>query len=310
MRTTLTTGLAAALLAAAPAGHAADAWGFGSLGVGYEDNVVLLPEEVSTSTDRGDNFLEILGVGGLPLAGSGDTRLSLKGSLYALDYWDLNDYDLATLRAGPELKVRTGAWRWRLEASGTQVYLGHDDFEQLATLEGAVRHYQSRRLSWCIRYEHNWITAYRPYRYLTGSKSEAEVSVRYEANPWRLEGGYELELNDRKDLRQGADFSSYSPTRHTLFGKARVHPGHWRLELKGELRFSVYDDPYRRSGQSKTRRDFRYRLTGRIARDLTERTGLFAEVTRTANDSNLHGNPFPDYSYVTNFYELGAQRRF
>lgn len=302
--------LAALGLLAASAVARADGMGLASLGVGYEDNVVLAPDQIASSAETGDNFFEVLGVGSWPLAGGKATELAFKGSAYALDYWDLNQFDLATLRAGPELRGKTGSWRWWLEGSAARVFLDYDAFEELATLEVGVRRHQSRRFSWSATYKRDWISAHDPYSYLSGSETEVELAARYGPSSWRLEGGYELELNDRDDLREGGNFASYSPTRHSLFAEARVAPGNWRFVLEGELRHSTYNDPHRQNGQLKKRRDTRYKVRARLARQLTDEISAFAETSRTVNDSNFEQAPFTNYNYTSNMYLVGLERFF
>lgn len=300
------------LLAAAAAGAGAEPRlsGLGSAAVGYEDNVVLAPDQLAGDSETGDNFFELLGVGWLSASGPQGTDLTLTGSAYALDYWDLSRFDIAALRAGPELAGGAGDWRWRLEASGAMVYLDRDRFERLVTVDARVRRFGARDLSWELGFRRDWITGYSPYRYLSGTRDRIRVAGRYRPADLRMRAGYELELNDRDDLRVAGDFASYSPTRHTLFAELGVRPGPWALDLESELRFSAYNDPHRLAGRTRTRKDTRWRTSVRVSRQLDGILAVFGEVVRTVNESNFAGDPFTDYGYISNYYLVGLEHSF
>jgi len=77
-------------------------------------------------------------VGSLAAGQAAGAELSLEGTAYVLDYWDLDRFDLASLRVGPELQGGAGPWRWWMEASLGRVYLDYEAFEQIASLEGGL----------------------------------------------------------------------------------------------------------------------------------------------------------------------------
>lgn len=103
---------------------------------------------------------------------------------------------------------------------------------------------------------------------------------------------YELELNNRKDLLQGSEFFSYSPTRHTVSATVTVPDvGGWSTDVRGEYRNSRYNDPHRLDGDTLvvTREDNRYGVAMRAYRNrrLTNLWRLFVDYSYYGNGSNL-----------------------
>lgn len=299
-----------ALISAVPSFSYAQKSGLASAGLGYEDNVVLAPDQFAGDTDASDNFFEILGMGAITAGEPEGVEFSLKGTVYLMDYWNLNQFDLANLRAGTGLKGRAGLWDWWLEISLGRIHLDNELFEQMVTREGGFRRHLSDNLDWRFAYRHDRITGYQPYEYLSGSEDQFRLAARYRPEPWSWEGGYELTLNDRDDLNENGDFYSYSPTRHTVFAKVSSRPGQWGLSLKGEARYSRYNDPHRIADATTTREDVRYRASFRLGRELDNGWAAFGEARRTVNDSNMAGDTFTDHNYTNAYYMVGLERVF
>src|SRR5207249_7381507 len=96
-----------------------------------------------------------------------------------------------------------------------------------------------------------------------------------------LRVGYQLELNDRRDLQQGSEFFSASPTRHSLFASVALRNlAGWQADARGEYRVSRYRDPNLIDECALpllevTRKDRRYGFALRANRRLTAPWGLF-----------------------------------
>ena len=109
-----------------------------------------------------------------------------------------------------------------------------------------------------------------------------------------LRAGYQLELNHRRDLQQGSEFLSTSPTRHALFASVALRNlAGWRTDARGEYRVSRYRDPdLIDAGPALgilevTRRDRRYGFGLRADRRLSAPWHLFMDYSYYRNESNL-----------------------
>ncbi len=105
-----------------------------------------------------------------------------------------------------------------------------------------------------------------------------------------LRVGYQLELNHRRDLEQGGEFFSASPTRHSLFATVALrNVGAWQADARGEYRVSRYNDPNLLNGGTLevTRKDDRYGFALRANRRLTPLWRAFVDYSYYRNQSNL-----------------------
>lgn len=293
-------------LAAPPAGAVEY---YGSLGLGYETNVLLAADPGATA-DTDDTFTEALGVAVAPLTDGESVSTRFQATGYYLQYHELDGYDVGSFSAGPSLTWRSEPWRFDLMAQGTQVLLAEEGFLRLATAEAELRRYWGQATYLTAAYRQDRLSGQDGYDYLTGDRRRWSLTVQAGDGIWTGKGGYELEHNDRRDLAEGGNFSSYSPTRHTLHGKLKRQWARGSLAARAEYRYSRYADPHEQNGDTATRKDHRYKAGLRATVDLSADAGLFADATRTINRSSLDDPPFTDYSYADSYFLVGVDGSF
>ena len=138
------------------------------------------------------------------------------------------------------------------------------------------------------RYEYQHIEGGGGFEYLDGWQQQLTLDAGFASNAALGRLGYELELNNRRDLQQGADFLSFSPTRHTVFASALLpNIGGWGVEARGDYRFSHYDDPYVLSGVQITRDDRRYGITVHAYHRISGPWRFFVDYSGYRNDSTI-----------------------
>jgi hypothetical protein len=277
-----------------------------SASFGYDDNVTLAPDETVAATDTEDHFWQYLAAGTFQLTGGNRDGLQLKASVLGTDYADIDRFDQTYLRAGPEWDHRWGAWDTDLAAYADWVYLDGERFERVYTgeIEG-MRPLGDNTLV-RLRYRYSRIDGDDPYGYLSGDRHRAAIEGRFRgALDARL--GYELEYNDRDDLRTDTSFTSVSPVRHEVFARGTYRVAGWEGQARAEYRLSRYPDANTdtTTGLDRERGDDRLRLKAALRRQLPWRLVGFAEYEHTRNDSNID-----DYDYTASVYRLGLERFF
>ena len=123
-----------------------------------------------------------------------------------------------------------------------------------------------------------------------------------------LRVGYRFEYNDRRDLREGAEFSSYSPTRHMLFANVTwPEVGGWRTDAGADYQKSRYHDPHRLDGGTReiTREDARYGAHAHVSRPWTGAWRLFIDYSYYRSSSSLGA-----YDYHRHQLLVGSEAGF
>src|SRR5207249_1747161 len=94
------------------------------------------------------------------------------------------------------------------------------------------------------RYRFGHIVGGGGFEYLDGRQQRLSVEAGFTLASALLRAGYELELNHRRDLQQGSEFFSASPTRQSLFASVALRNlAGWQADARGEYRVSRYGDP-------------------------------------------------------------------
>ncbi len=187
--------------------------GYASFGLGYDDNVELVPDsDFLQASNMDDSFLDVYLSARRFFAGDSSSSGSyFQGSLSYLKYAEVNEYDTGT--ADLALFYWQQAGSYQLEGGGGYYYSTIDgqSYEQSPMIS-----LQAKRSLWTstdlrLRYRLNYFDVLdSDYDYLTGwrQRTMAELSRRWGNYSGYL--AYTLELNDRDD-------EDYSPVRH-LFG--------------------------------------------------------------------------------------------
>ena len=258
---------------------------------GYDSNPTLLPDAATAELrDDGDAFFELLSAASHRVSGTAARAVYMHGGLYARRHDDLDPFDQAALRVGVSRDRAEAAWQ-----RGIGVYVDHVEassgrLQQAAILDA----YAWRRLDGerdlRARYQFAAIDAGAGFGYLEGWQQRFSMGIGLPLARARVRLGYELELNDRDDFHEDGVFFSYSPTRHWLWASMAVPAGAgWRLELRGELSASRYNDPHRLSegAAALTREDGRWGAGLRASRPLSDGLRLFLDYGYYRNDSNI-----------------------
>jgi hypothetical protein len=170
------------------------------------------------------------------------------------------------------------------------VYVGGERFEQTAAVDVQARSRLDAGGELRGRYHLGAVAGGAGFEYLDGWEQRLTADAGFALARGLLRVGYELELNNRRDLQQGAEFFSASPTRHSLFATVAVRNiGGWQAEARGEYRVSRYHNPNRLNGGTLevTRKDDRYGLALRVNRRLSAPWRVFIDYSSYRNQSNL-----------------------
>jgi len=262
-----------------------------SVAGGYDSNAALSPDAATAAiSHQGDSFAEALTAASHRLTGEARGGSYAYGGLALRKYADLHQFDLLGLRAG--LAYETDSSRLQTSAGGyfDAAYLGGSLFQQTAVVDLQARRRLDAGRDLRGRYQFGSIRGGAGFEYLDGWEQRFAADTGFALSPAFVRLGYELELNNRRDLQQGADFTSASPTRHSLFVTfARSGPGGWQVDARGEYRVSRYNDPDLVNGGALEVRhkDDRYGFAVRASRRLSAQWRAFVDTSYYRNNSSL-----------------------
>jgi len=266
-----------------------------SLAGGYDTNATLSPDAATVGVShQGDLFVEALAVATHRLAGDSARGWVAHGGLVLRRYGDLNQFDVTGSRAGLSHERDSGRVQTGVGAYFDTAYIGGDRLEQVASVDAQA--------SWRLhsggelrgRYQFRRIAGGGGFEYLDGRQQRLSADAGFTLASALLRFGYELELNHRRDLQQGSEFFSASPTRHSLFASVALRNlAGWQADARGEYRVSRYGDPNLIDAGPPvgilevTRKDRRYGFALRADRRLTAPWRLFIDYSYYRNESNL-----------------------
>jgi len=262
-----------------------------SLAGGYDSNVALASGATSLATsNRSDSFAESLAAVSHRLVGNAAGGWHAHGGLVLRGYRDLREFDLSGLRAGLSRETESSGVQTSVGAYLDTVHIGGDPFERTAVLDAQARGRLDAGGELRGRYQLGHIAGGAGFEYLDGWQQRFSGEAGFGLPRASIRAGYELELNNRADFQQGSDFSSYSPTQHSLFATLVLHDvGGWRTELRGEYRKSRYDDTYRLNVGTLevTRKEDLYGIAARANRRLSALWRVFVDYSYYRNKSTL-----------------------
>jgi tetratricopeptide (TPR) repeat protein len=282
--------------------------GFASAGLGYDTNVLLISgRDVLQSTKQDDPFLDLSAYGARQVAGRpDDVMLSVDGSASLLAYYHLSDYDIADLRLGGTAESG-GSWNGEAGVHFEYAFVGGEDFTRETLFELATSHEFSTASRLRLHYEYRTIDAVDAlYRYLDGRRQRLDARLTLHRKGRTLDLAYELETNDRRDLRAPL-FASYSPVRNgvRLVGELPL-TNRLGLEAEGRYLHSRYRDPNELADGGLQRRvDERTSAGLRLIYSLDGDSEVSLEYLYLQNRSSI-----ARYDYVQNLVTLSASRIF
>lgn len=262
-----------------------------SIAAGYDSNATLSPEaETVGLSDQRDLFAETNAGISHRLGGAAARGLYGHAGSYLRKYADLDVYDQVALRLGLSAERDTGHWKRGIGGYVDYIEVDGTRLQQAVTFDAYARRRLGGTRDLHGRYQFAAIDGGGVFDYLDGWQQRLTIEGGFALMRARLTLGYELELNDRTDLRQGGDFFSYSPTRHFVRAALLIpEQGGWRTEARGELRFSRYNDPHRLGGGAEvlTREDRRWGAGARLSRAIGSGWRAFLDYGYHGNDSNI-----------------------
>jgi len=267
-----------------------------SLAGGYDSNVTLSPDASTVAgSHQGDRFVEALTAASHLLAGNTERGWVTHGSLVLRKYADLHQFDVAGSRAGLSYERDSGRVQTGVGAYFDTAYIDGDRLEQVASVDAQASSRLDTGAEFRGRYEFRRIAGGGGFEYLDGRQQRLSADAGFTLASALLRAGYELELNHRRDLQQGSEFFSASPTRQSLFATVALRNlAGWQADARGEYRVSRYGDPNLIDEGPPlgilevTRKDRRYGFALRANRRLTAPWGVFIDYSYYRNDSNLN----------------------
>ena len=266
-----------------------------SLASGYDSNATLSPDAATVGVShQGDRFVEALAAATHLLAGSTERGWVAHGSLVLRKYADLHQFDVAGSRAGLSHERYWGRVQTSAGAYFDTAYIGGDRLEQGTSLDAQASSRLDAGGELRGRYQFRHVAGGGGFEYLDGRQQRLSAEAGFTLAGALLRAGYQLELNHRRDLQQGSEFVSASPTRHALFASVALrNVAGWQADARGEYRVSRYRDPDLIDAGlplgilEVTRRDRRYGFGLRADRRLSAPWHLFMDYSYYRNESNL-----------------------
>ena len=262
-----------------------------SLAGGYDSNATLSSNAGALEiSDKSDWFVEGLAAGTHLLTGNSAGGWHADGALAFRKYRELDQFDQIGSQVGLSYKTDSGRLQTSIGGYSYLTYVDGDRLELGAVVDTQVRRRLDNGGDLGVRYQLGHIDGGSAYEYLDGWQQRVTLDAGFVRAPVPLRVGYQFEYNDREDLRQGADFSSYSPTRHMLFASVTLPGvGGWRTDARGEYQISRYNDPDRLDGGTRvvTREDVSYGVFARTTRHWTGVWWLFIDYSYYRSRSNV-----------------------
>ena len=265
-----------------------------SLAGGYDSNATLSPDAATGGVShQGDRFVEALAAATHLLAGNTERGWVAHGSLVLRKYADLHQFDVAVSRAGLSHERYWGRVQTSVGAYFDTAYIGGDRLEQGTSLDAQASSRLDAGGELRGRYQFRHVAGGGGFEYLDGRQQRLSAEAGFTLAGALLRAGYQLELNHRRDLQQGSEFVSASPTRHALFASVALrNVAGWQADARGEYRVSRYRDPDLIDAGplgilEVTRRDRRYGFGLRAERRLSAPWRLFIDYSYYRNESNL-----------------------
>jgi len=275
-----------------------DFTGYYSIGVGQDDNVARVPDEILQVSNQRSGFLDLFLSSSYWINGSYRYGNAVKFGAALTHYDQVSRYSSNLLNVGLYHYRPLFGWHSRYGIHYYRSGLGGEGFQQRIRLQvrAGKRYMPKHRLR--LQYEYSQINELSSlYSYLAGTQQRFKMENRTHLTRGRLRIGYQLELNDKQDYRQADRFSSYSPVRHTVSVWYRSRLGRkWEGRIGLDYRFSDYQKENIVGGIAKgVRKDRWLRGTFGLIYELTPHFDLEISLRRTENDSN-----FTEREYVSN----------
>lgn len=287
--------LSATMLArTGPDSEPAPGW-YGVIGMraGYDDNVALRDElGLPAGTTAESPMADIYGSLEKPFTDNGDFRFD--ASVYAVRYFDLEEFDQNAIQAGVAYDHDFGQWRTRVAAIAAYGTLGGDGFDQTGNLSFRLDRRLTQSSSIGIRFRYDDVSAAETiFSGIEGLRQRLDVNYRWYFDDRSLFVNVQVEKNDRSD-------PGVSPSRNKIGFNYRFSPmDGWGYEFGAEYRSSDYDDLV------PARTEDLVTLRAGVTRMLTQNWQILAAYRYAENESSD-----TTFAYERNVMTLAVMRLF
>ncbi|SHF76464.1 hypothetical protein SAMN04487965_2644 [Microbulbifer donghaiensis] len=217
--------------------------GTASLSAGRDDNAYALQNALLKGSSVGaDNFAEIFAWGQYQLEGITADGWRLHGYGYGRRYDEYDSLDLSSVSAALSRDRRWRGWLAEVGVSTEFIFLGGQQVTRQVQLLGRLtRDFGPSNLT--LAYIPGYYLGGDDYAYLDGWRQRFEVRWQRPLLAAQARIFYRYDANDRADqVRDSADYYSYSPLRHSFGGVLDWSlSGNWLVTTGVEYRSSAYD---------------------------------------------------------------------
>jgi tetratricopeptide (TPR) repeat protein len=272
---------------------------YAATALGSDSNPAFAPDDLGANATARDRFAELVITGRQPLS----QAWAFEGILFGRRYREADRFNDSILEGRLSHHHRADGRHDELGGSLSIFYLDGERFQSRAGLFGQRRQRVAPGHWLVMDLEAERIDAPSRYAYLQGEKIEAGIDWRFAGNGLSSRLGYELQFNDRQDLRRGDDFESFSPIRHRLRARiARSVLSGLQLTAGIKLEQARYRSEHRIDGAETRRRDRQINALVRAALSLSDAWTVFSDVQRDRQSSTLD-----QYEYRRTVFRLGLE---
>ncbi len=189
------------------------------LSPGYDSNIKFSPADIASN--ESGSFLQFYGIVDKRIIGKGDGKkdpaLLITSSVFLSNYFstDFNDYNIFDI--GLRYLLPVNQWRNTIELNLKKSTYGHRDYQRLYVATFKTRRRFSGGNTLRLRYRYEQINSLdRRFDYLEGYRQKLRLGYQFKWPSDKLDLWYELELNNRENLKTNTLDLNYSPTRNTF----------------------------------------------------------------------------------------------
>ncbi|HUR41222.1 MAG TPA: hypothetical protein VM240_08640, partial [Verrucomicrobiae bacterium] len=229
-----------------------------------------------------------------------------RADLHLRQHGDEAGYDQQSGELGVRHYWGVGAWRLGTGVEGGAAWLDGESYQSTGAVVADARRVFGANTA-TLRYEGLHVAGEGEYVYLDGWRHRAQGLLARSVGAYRARGEVAWEINDRRDLTVGDEFSSHSPERREL-GLTVSSPvlREYSLELRGRYRTSDYDEPNRFEQDGvllkQSRGDTLIATGARLRLRKAQDWNWFADYQFSRNDSSIDA-----FDYARHVAAIGVE---
>jgi len=262
--------------------------GFIGLTLASEDNVTLINEDTSPSPSESDYHWELYSSLNYQINGTKRKGNYVKLAVGGIRYDQFRSYNQDLINTGAYHSFKLKGLQSQLGIHYYHSSANQQSYQQKVNLQARTTIRLAPKNLLKLRYDLSWIDNLEPSTaYLAGWRHRIRVEHTQHRKNLRLKLRYVLELNDRDDKKMAGQFTSYSPTRHTvrLTGKHKINR-HWHQQLALEYRLSRFVSEINNNTVLPATQEQRSRIVYSLTYNIKHNTDLELSLHRTHHHSN------------------------